>query len=108
MIFQAEKTRNKLNKWEEMRKDFLYKQGKILMNNKKEVFKLLTKSENDWEITRFEAIHKPTKIVYWIANGLIFFSNDMHVNIGFWNWLKLWIWLKKVKRMQIIKKLQLL
>ena len=76
---------------------------------KNEAYKVLTNSPDDWEIDRYNAYHKPTKIKYWIGNGLLFFHNDGHalsVNIGFWNWLKLWRWIQDCKRMKLIKALQ--
>ena len=76
---------------------------------KNEAYKVLTNSSDDWEIDRYNAYHKPTGIKYWIGNGLLFFHNDGHalsVNIGFWNWLKLWNWIQDCKRMKVIKSLQ--
>jgi hypothetical protein len=75
---------------------------------KDEAYKVLTNSKDDWEITSYKAIHKPTGITYWIANGLMFFHNEAHnsdVSIGLWNWLKLWKWIKNVQRIKVIESL---
>lgn len=76
---------------------------------KNEAYKALTNSSDDWEINRYRAHHKPTGIKYWIANGLLFFHNDgptLSVNLGFWNWLKLWKWIQNCKRMKVIKSIK--
>ena len=72
---------------------------------KNEVYKVLTNSEDDWDIDLFRATHKPTGIQYWIANGRPFFINEgiVSAGIGFWNWLKLWNWIQNAKRKKIIK-----
>jgi hypothetical protein len=85
-----------LNKGVVMRCDYL----------KNEVYKVLTKSPDDWEIDRFNAHHKPTGLSYWIANGFLCFKNDgngLSVNIGFYNRLKLWWWIQDCKMMKVIK-----
>lgn len=74
-------------------------------SSKNEVFKVLTNSIDDWDIDAYRATHKATGIQYWIANGRAFFRNEgrQDVNIGFWNWLKLWNWIQNAKRSKIIK-----
>jgi hypothetical protein len=71
---------------------------------KNEVYRVMTKSFDDWEIDGFHATYKPMKITYWIGNSLFFFKNEgsFSVSIGFFNWLKLWFWIQKCKRMKVI------
>ena len=71
---------------------------------KKEVYKHLTKNIDDWEINQFEAYHKPSGLIWWIGNGLLFFSfrSIKNVSIGLFYSIKLYYWIKNANRIKII------
>ena len=71
---------------------------------KNKAFLALIKNDNDWNIDNHYAYHIPSKIKYWIANGLFFFRSEgkNNVNIGLINKIKLYFWIKNVERKRVI------
>lgn len=82
------------------------KQETSTISSQDELFSILTKNVDDWDFDRFNAIHEPTEINYWICNGFSSFKQQENTRglIGYINRIKLWFWLKEARRQQIIKK----
>ena len=63
---------------------------------KDKLFDILTQSEDDWRFDQYHALHVPSEMHYWIANGLLCFRNegDRKASLGFLNWIRLYFWIK--------------
>ncbi len=70
---------------------------------KQELYQSLTKDPEDWRFTKYRAIHTPTKVSWWTANGLLGFrvDNASMLSIGLYYHIKLWFWLKKCQSILI-------
>lgn len=73
---------------------------------KNELFRQLTRDDDDWEIDAYYATHKTTGLKYWIANGLLFFHNKsttVSISLGIVYSIRLFYFLKKCKNRKLLK-----
>ena len=60
-------------------------------------------NEEDWTVNHYHAIHNPSKMSFWIANGAFFFDCEQYPNFGYLQRHRLWRHYKKMCQRKLNK-----